>query len=241
MNKVTFICLLLLTTTLKANAQSYKITYGKLNTSTLEDLEQISNIGVKNNIISINNSFHLVEYELTISKEKARFSYLEKLNNPNLNKRAISAGGGSGIHYYDTKSNIKITQTPFSGKNYYVADSITKYNWKITTDTKKINDFLCYKAIATISYDDFRGKEVYNIEAWFCPEIPFPYGPDIYFGLPGLVFEAYKQNSKIKFYVKKIEKIEGEIKIDMPTEKTITEEEMTAIFNKAMEDLVNQN
>ena len=53
MNKVTFICLLLLITTLKANAQSYKITYGKLNTSTLEDLEQITNIGVKNNIISI--------------------------------------------------------------------------------------------------------------------------------------------------------------------------------------------
>ena len=39
----------------------------------------------------------------------------------------------------------------------------------------------------------------------------------------------------------KHKKIEGEIKIDMPTEKTITEEEMTTIFNKAMEDLVNQN
>lgn len=77
MNKVTFICLLLLITTLKANAQSYKITYGKLNTSTLEDLEQITNIGVKNNIISINNSFHLVEYELTISKREQDLATLK--------------------------------------------------------------------------------------------------------------------------------------------------------------------
>ncbi|MCK6607259.1 MAG: GLPGLI family protein, partial [Flavobacterium sp.] len=97
------------------------------------------------------------------------------------------------------------------------------------------------RATAIIEYDDFRGKEKHEIEAWFCPEIPFSYGPDIYYGLPGLIFEANYVNSKVKFYLKSIVKLDSQIPLTLPNENAITEEEFTAIFNAEMKKLTEEN
>ena len=237
MKKIYFILLF----ALPVFSQNYRITYGKSNSSTQEDLDKIKDINVKNNIISINQSFDLIEYELLVNDKYAVFHYVKKLKLPNFNSRAIIAGGGEGIHYYDQKNKNEIFEVEMSGKKHYIKSSINKYKWEISNDTKVINDFVCYLANTTLPYDDFRGKGVIELEVWFCPEFPLPYGPDIYFGLPGLVFEANQKNSKIKFYLKKIEKLEETQPIKLPDNKTITEEEFTTIINTEMKNLTDQN
>ena len=237
MKKIYFILLF----TLPLFSQNYRITYGKSNSSTQEDLDKIKDINVKNNIISINQSFDLIEYELLVNDKYAVFHYVKKLKLPNFNSRAIIAGGGEGIHYYDQKNKNEIFEVEMSGKKHYIKSSINKYKWAISNETKVINDFVCYLANTTLPYDDFRGKGVIELEVWFCPEFPLPYGPDIYFGLPGLVFEANQKNSKIKKYKKKIEKLEETQPIKLPDNKTITEEEFTTIINTEMKNLTDQN
>ncbi len=237
MKKIYFILLF----ALPVFSQNYRITYGKSNSSTQEDLDKIKDINVKNNIISINQSFDQLEYELLVNDKYAVFQYVKKLKLPNFNSRAIMAGGGDGIHYYDQEMRNEIFEAEMSGKKHYIKSSMNKYKWEISNDTKVINDFVCYRANIKLPFDDFRGKGVIELEVWFCPEFPLPYGPDIYYGLPGLVFEAYQKNSKIKFYLKKIERLEETQPINIPDKKTITEEEFTTIFITEMKNLTDQN
>lgn len=237
--KLKFLIIILFS--IKAFSQQYEFTFGKMISVNEEELNNIKDVNIKNNIIDMNNSFVFVDYQLIVNNNYAIFKYLEKINAPSFNKRVITMGGGEGVYYFDLINNRLIHKTELLGDIYYVEKKIDSYKWKITNLSKKINGFTCYKAETSFSYSDFRGNGTIELVAWFCPEFPFPYGPDIYFGLPGLVFEAYQKNSKIKFYLKKIEKFENEINIEIPNKKTISEEEMTQIFNKAMNDLTNQN
>lgn len=52
-------------------------------------------------------------------------------------------------------------------------------NWKLIDETKIINTINCKKAEVT-----FKGR---HWIAWYSPEIPFPYGPMKFSGLPGLI------------------------------------------------------
>jgi GLPGLI family protein len=52
-------------------------------------------------------------------------------------------------------------------------------NWKLVNETKVINTINCKKAEVT-----FKGR---NWIAWYTPEIPLPYGPYKFSGLPGLI------------------------------------------------------
>ena len=69
MKKIVFILLF----TLPVFSQNYKIIYGKSNSSSQEDLDKIKDINVKNNIISINQSFEQLDYELLINEKFAVF------------------------------------------------------------------------------------------------------------------------------------------------------------------------
>lgn len=67
-------------------------------------------------------------------------------------------------------------------KSYVVQDKLGKIDWKLLSESKKIGDYNCQKAIGT-----FRGRE-YTV--WFTPDIPVSHGPWKLRGLPGLIIEA---------------------------------------------------
>jgi GLPGLI family protein len=52
-------------------------------------------------------------------------------------------------------------------------------NWKLVNETKEVNTIHCKKAEVT-----FKGR---SWIAWYAPEIPLPYGPYKFSGLPGLI------------------------------------------------------
>lgn len=75
---------------------------------------------------------------------------------------------------------------------YCEPESALKIAWKLfPNQKKKIANFTCYRAEG-----DFRGR---RYVAWYCPELPYPYGPWKLRGLPGLILEAYDSKRKINF------------------------------------------
>jgi GLPGLI family protein len=70
-------------------------------------------------------------------------------------------------------------------------------NWQLSSETKKIGDFLCKKATVF-----FRGR---NYTAWYTTKIAIPYGPWKLHGLPGLIVEAYDTDKKVFWYFKNAE------------------------------------
>lgn len=70
-----------------------------------------------------------------------------------------------------------------SNKNYVVEEEIPQLAWKIKTEIKEVQGYLCMLA------STFDPINQVNVEAWFTTEIPVPVGPDYYQGLPGAILE----------------------------------------------------
>lgn len=88
--------------------------------------------------------------------------------------------------------------------NFYRISETPKQQWTITDSIKKTDQFTLQKATAT-----FGGR---SWVAWFSKEIPFPYGPYKFNGLPGLIMELYDTKEDYYFKVIKSEKIPDDYK-----------------------------
>ncbi|SHG14036.1 GLPGLI family protein [Chryseobacterium vrystaatense] len=64
-------------------------------------------------------------------------------------------------------------------------------NWKLIDETKVINTITCKKAEVT-----FKGR---NWVAWYSTEIPLPYGPYKFSGLPGLIIKITDEKGEYDF------------------------------------------
>jgi len=64
-------------------------------------------------------------------------------------------------------------------------------NWKLINETQVINTINCKKAEVT-----FKGR---NWIAWYSPEIPLPYGPYKFSGLPGLIIKITDDKGDYSF------------------------------------------
>lgn len=96
--------------------------------------------------------------------------------------------------------------------------------WKISNQKKQIGNFTCFKATKTNIIK--RGPRIFSMPliAWFCPEIPVPYGPNDFGGLPGLILEA--QTDKFLYGLKSII-FKSEVSVNkIPAYPAYTEEEL---------------
>lgn len=66
---------------------------------------------------------------------------------------------------------------------YGYDEDMTSLHWEIQPDSRVIDGYTCQKATTYYAGRDY--------EAWFCPEIPIPYGPYKFGGLPGLILHLY--------------------------------------------------
>ncbi|WP_051633095.1 GLPGLI family protein [Thermonema rossianum] len=80
----------------------------------------------------------------------------------------------------------------------YAYEEVIQINWQpYPNETKEILGFKCYKAEG-----DFRGR---HYIVWYCPDLPYPYGPWKLHGLPGLILEAHDDLNQVNFIVKRID------------------------------------
>lgn len=147
--------------------------------------------------------------------------------------------GGNNIYYTELKNDTIIKQVD---NNYgqYLINYLQKKDWLLSEETKLIDNFLCYKATSQSIIVNSKGTFKYPIIAWYCPSIPFNYGPNGYNGLPGLILEIQERN--ISYGAIKIELNEANIKISKPNKgKNISEEEYNKIIVKQKETIKTQN
>mgnify|MGYP003608011235 CR=1 FL=1 len=127
------------------------------------------------------------------------------------------------IKYEPTYTIIKDSSTYSLNENFMVKDKIIN-DWIISTETKKIDDFNCYKATRIEKFKNRKNEDgERTVTAWFCAEIPYSYGPITYNGLPGLILEL--EFMGYKYVAKKITLSKETITIDLPKKKIISKEE----------------
>ena len=118
------------------------------------------------------------------------------------------------------------------GKTFLIEDEMSKYNWKLGTDKRKILDHVCMNA--TTKLDDES-----DVVAWFTTEIPASIGPGSYHGLPGMIL-AIEVNENEQIIVAKEVNL-GEIDskmMEIPNKgKRVSQEEFDQIKKEKMEEM----
>lgn len=133
--------------------------------------------------------YEVKEFILEFDKNQS-VNYQKEIVSPDLKYSYRNA------FYYQNKSEslyLRTEDDAMFGK-ITITDSI-KTAWKLTNETKLINNILCYKA--TQEAQEFRGSESgqnYKVIAWYAPEISAPFGLFEYGGLPGLILELQIRN-----------------------------------------------
>lgn len=170
-------------------------------------------------------------YVLSFNENESVFKEEEKVD-------AISGATDSwgsnftrGEQYKNVKEAKLIQAQEFYGKRFLVKDDLYAINWNIGKETKKIGQYLCFKATASVPTDelawfDFSWGDLRNsttsssdsneikltdVEAWFTLQIPVKNGPAEYWGLPGLILEVSAGNTTIlcsKIVLNSKEKVE---------------------------------
>lgn len=136
----------------------------------------------------IDKEIEMSIFSLTFSASESYFN-----NIPHIPEDEISANIGLikahyyGYWYQSPTLRIAYFNKEIAGKEYLVVYENQMQGWELTNETKKIDNYSCYKA-TLIDYNERLDKETI-IEAWYTPEIALPYGPVGYGGLPGLILE----------------------------------------------------
>lgn len=134
-------------------------------------------------LLTFNNSMSYAE-ELDVKKSGAKSVKKEEEKGT---VEMIIGGRKKAIpgFYYNNLSDFYFGEV-WEDKLLVVREDELLWDWKIHSETKKIDKFSCQKA--TVS---FRGR---NYTAWFTEEIPVSFGPWKFQGLPGLILEVYEDN-----------------------------------------------
>jgi GLPGLI family protein len=163
-------------------------------------------------------------FDLYFDKTASIYKEQEKLETPGTQgggsmRMMASFAGGGGTFYKNVKDKMYTVDKEIFGKEFLVKDSLPKFDWKMTGESKKIGNYLCFKATAKVkpSKSDFRNmrrkkqeegteekkperstnfmdqmempSEI-DVVAWYTPDIPVSQGPEMYYGLPGLILEV---------------------------------------------------
>jgi GLPGLI family protein len=160
--------------------------------------------------------------------------------------------GSNDIIFHNVADSKKVEQRELADKNYIIADSIRKMNWKVTGETKIILGHNCMKATTQRTQPSMRmtmenGEakresviDTLNIVAWFTNEIPGSFGPETYQGqLPGTILEIDVNNGRSSFKAIEISPKVDVAKVKEPTKgKKTTPDEFAKEREKLMQEMM---
>ena len=166
-------------------------------------------------------------YVLTFDKISSIYEEEEVLSAPGKGGFNWWSSFTAGPQYKNINDNQFVQDQDFYGRQFLITDSLEKLDWKIGNETKQIGKYLCIKATATKTVDEFdwrsmRGKsrknktesqnksektksitedieipKTINVVAWYTPQIPISQGPGEFWGLPGLILEVNADRTTI--------------------------------------------
>ena len=203
-------------------------------------------------------------YILNFNKSESYYEQEQKLAVPNNSESTMNFGSGIDRKVYkNIKDNLQLEEKEFMSKEFLVTDSLKNWNWQLTSETKKIGEYTCYKAISITPVTDLEKENYEKLKAlessantsilltkapqdktfiaWYTTEIPIAQGPEYYWGLPGLILEATNEKTQI-LCSKVILNPKNSQKIKQPKKgKKVTSEEYQKIMRNKFETLKDAN
>ena len=150
---------------------------------------------------TLNRDYVISElFSLQIADKSAFFSSVNRLKFDSAFSSQFSKHNGTldFRNLPQSRSNYLIIQTDNNTQFYDTAGrTLLTYNspiidnWKLINESKVINSVFCKKAEVR-----YKGRDWI---AWYSPEIPFPYGPFKFRGLPGLIIKLTDKTGDYDF------------------------------------------
>lgn len=210
-------------------------------------------------ISDASKQFYTLEFDKTTSVYKEDLTLRAPDSKMTVTRTSSSLEDQSGKIYKDIKNNIYLVEKEFLGKSFLVSDSLKYFKWNLKSDTKKIGDYTCYKAVADVpgnEVEDFIRKKMkasdkvsltktdadtVTITAWYAPDIPVNQGPKSYWGLPGLILEVNTpQSTVLCSKITLTTKDNFSIKIPVKGKK-VTIDEYSQIILTKLQEMENMN
>lgn len=204
------------------------------------------------------------EYLLVFNKTESLYEEQQKLEKPEAtNGVSFSVSfSTAGKKYLNLKDKNSIVEDEIFGKEFLIVEPLVKPEWKLSDETKKIGDYNCFKAEMIIpvsemekqEYEEFLKREEKKpalfkmdkpqdkvVTVWYTPEIPVSFGPDNYWGLPGLILEV--NDGSIILLCSKVtlgNKEKAAIKVPNKGEK-VSQSKFDQIQKKKMDSMKNED
>ena len=144
-----------------------------------------------------------VELGVAFTKKSSQSFLLRDYDteNYNIDHEALYKANGEPDYTYSVATKTATASMDYWDKLVSISVDLNS-KWKIDfSKTKKIDGYTCY-------YATYTGKNLWYpvtgepIYAWFTTDLPLPFGPLHYHGLPGLIIELNIEN--IRYTAKKI-------------------------------------
>ncbi len=214
--------------------------------------EALKEASEKSYLLTFNKSECIYEQEQQLEKPKAASGEMQI---------SVSISSSEGRKYINAKNKTSSIEDAILGKEFIIVENIEKPDWKLVDETKKIGDYTCFKAKLTIpvsdkqkkEYEEFLKKEEIKsslfkmeepkekiITAWYTPEIPVSFGPNNYWGLPGLILEINEPETIILCSKVVLNTKGTTIKIPNKGQK-VSQKEFDAIQKKKFDSTKDEN
>lgn len=174
-----------------------------------------------------------LKFELSFKEERARWRFMETVppedSDKAMNHRlaVIMATQNITDYYLNLKTNERLYRTNLDGALVNIKQSFKRHTWEITGNTKQFGKYLLHEARTTETFKNNNGsavnKEVY---AWYAPDIPLPYGPAGYDGLPGLILDVrFGKDQNVGYQASSIAIGDADVSIKKPKAIAVMSEE----------------
>ena len=148
-----------------------------------------------------------LRFQLLFNPEASLFELKPQLRldteNRFLYNLAILETEGDRRHYLNTDTRTRLYERTDleSDTIYHITDDYDKHPWIFSEDTRTITGYYCRKAYYDYTYTDLDGVDkTVHVIAWYAPDLPYPFGPAGFDGLPGLILELSTQWRRTQTY-----------------------------------------
>ncbi len=196
-------------------------------------------------------------YTLNFNKSESVYTQNKKLSAPQASMGGVQIviagnGGGTDVLYKNISDKEYLNKTEISGKRFLIKDKLEDYGWEMTSETKNIGNYTCYKATrsreetrTSMSVTDGKPEEkkekvTVTTTAWYTPQIPVSNGPGEFWGLPGLILEI--QDGKLTIVCSEIVMNPSDkVEIKVPKKgKKVNQEEFDEIMDKHSKEMMER-
>lgn len=173
-------------------------------------------------------------YLLELTPDESEFNFVEKITNEQPNDSGVRVELATrGTIYKNLKQNI-LAETINYPKDYILQDTIKKFDWKISKETKEILGYETRKAEAAVD-------STKSVVAWYAPKLAYKNGPAEFGGLPGLILQI-EENINSEYQKEKQIYTAITLKVDLTKKsikfpkkgKVISRKEHQAIMDEEM-------